>query len=68
MPMSDKGLNYVRSQICKAVTCVLGFQEDEWGVGETPMAALVFTPQEMGLGLGFPDPELAGVVQDVRRL
>jgi len=68
MPSNSKCLNYVRTQVCKAISYVLGFHGEQYDLGESSLAAIAFTPEDMGLGLGFPDPEVAGITQDARRI
>ena len=66
MPVDNDITNYYRSQITTTVMSILGVRG--YDQGNSALAALLFTPPDIGLGMGMPDPTVAGYVLDTRRL
>ena len=64
MPAARESTDKLRKHAIRAVHQVLGLHY----AGDRQVEATLFTPPEMGLGLGIADPFVASTIQDARRM
>ena len=65
VPADEEQLKELHEGISKAVTRILGLSSSHIG-GKT--VSLMMLPEDIGAGIGIPDPEVFGLLQDARAL